>query len=180
MKTSLPVHVGLVVPLLVMLQLLPCSLSFSPQQTLKPSQHPQERHHHSSVLFVGGGKGWDNGNYLEGLGGSKEDRDEAHQDYQEFKESREAFLERQKALMDTEQGRKFLEDRARMQQRQQQQQAADDDWGAPQPAATNKAGGSRFQHLMQQSKKMQQQMGQQAPDFDFEQKLAPMDEDEEE
>jgi hypothetical protein len=163
MKTSLPV--------LVMLQLLPCSLSFSPQQTrtLMPSQH-------SSVLFVGG-KGWDNGSYLEGLGGSEKDRDEAQQDYQEFKESREAFMDRQKALMDTEQGRKFLEDRARMQQRQQQQQqAADDDW-APQPAATNRAGGARFQNMMQKSKKMQQEMGL-SPDF--EQKFAPMDEDEEE
>ena len=124
-----------------------------------------------------GGKGWDNDSYLEGLGGSEKDREEAQKEYQEFKDSREAFMERQSAMMDTEQGRKFLEDRARMQQRQQQQQAADDEWGAPQAAATNKAGGSRFSHLMQQSKKIQEQMGQ-APDF--EQKFAPMDEDEEE
>ena len=158
---------------LVMLQLLPYSLSFSPQQTtrLKPSQH-------SSVLSMAG-RGWDNANYLEGLGGSENDRDEAEKGYQEYKESREAAMERQSAMMDTEQGRKFLEDRARMQERQQQQQqqAAADGWGPPQSAATNRAGGSRFSHLMQQSKKIQEQTGQ---TLDFEQKFAPMDEDEEE
>jgi hypothetical protein len=97
-----------------------------------------------SLHMVGGnGKGWSNDNFLDGLGGNDQDRQKSQDEYQEFKESREAFVERQatykRSSANSEAGRRFMKDRANamnrqqgQQQRQQGQQSGDSFLGANQ------------------------------------------------
>jgi hypothetical protein len=131
---------------------------------------------------MAGGKGWDNADYLGGLGGDEEDRRKAEEDYQDFQERRAAFDERQgEYLKNSPQAQAFLK-----QQQQQQQNMGNrddpgdfgdnmqDDFSKLEPGS---GGGSRMAQMMAQAKRMQQP--QQRNDM-FEQKFAPLDDDIEE
>ena len=139
--------------------------------------------------YVGGGgqQGWDNANYLEGLSGSEEARQDQAQAHQEFSNRRKAFLERQEQLRNTPQGRQFYESRNRAMQQDMRNANDDGDdvddeslWH-PSSSTPNMAGGTRFQHMMNQSAKLKQQM--QNPALGgggFQEKLAvPLDDDKE-
>ena len=127
-------------------------------------------------LGMVGGRGWDNADYLSGLSGDNEDRQKAAEDYQEFSDRRRAFLDRQKEIMKSPQGRAFLE------KQQQQQQQRDDDM---QPGSGDEVinvtpgsgGGSRMAQMMAQAKRMKETQDQMGMGM-FEQKFAvPLDED---
>lgn len=150
------------------------------------------------VLFVGG-KGWENNDYLDSLGGNQEDRKQAREGYEEFHKSRQDFLKRQQERMNTPQGKKFME-----QQQQQQQQGGnrgnswledgngdDEDeysFGGPVDDYDNigeSSGGSRLRDMMQKAKQRQrqQQRGTGAPDpyAGLQQKfIVPLDDEDEE
>jgi len=127
-----------------------------------------------------GGKGWDNSDFLSGLSGDEDDRKKANEEYQEFSERRKSFLDRQKDIMKTTQGRAFLE------KQQQQMQGGSDDIAMPtEPdddilnVGPGSGGGSRMAQMMAQAKKMKE-MQDQMKAVGFEQKLAvPLDDDEE-
>lgn len=139
----------------------------------------------SSTLFVGG-KGWENSGYLDSLGGDDDDREQSKQDYQEFHETRQAFLKRQEERMKTPEAQRFL---------QQQQQRNEQSWQQAQDEADfpmmgddefedlgASSGGSRFKQMMQKSKQMQQRMQPKSmfvdPSTGLEQKfVVPLDDD---
>uniref|UniRef100_A0A7S2EMM6 Cathepsin propeptide inhibitor domain-containing protein n=1 Tax=Trieres chinensis TaxID=1514140 RepID=A0A7S2EMM6_TRICV len=113
-----------------------------------------------------GGRGWENGNYLESLGGDDDDQKEANEKYEEFHQSRQAFLERQKKIMDTEQGKRFMQQR--MQQESDQRMTPEWDGmmmeGVEQTMGVveggegfefGSGGGSRMRNLMMKSGQMQ-------------------------
>jgi hypothetical protein len=62
-----------------------------------------------SRLGMIGGMGWGNDDYLSSLGGSDEEKKQAREGYDEFKETREAFILRQKERMNSPSGQKFLQ-----------------------------------------------------------------------
>jgi len=111
-------------------------------------------------LAMIGGRGWGNDDFLSSLGGSDDEKQEAKEKYDEFKETREAFIERQQQRMDTPAGKKFMQDM------QNQQQGAglkksdlDSDGGffedmgfgqLPNEGGSGK-GGTRFDHMMRQA-----------------------------
>ena len=118
-----------------------------------------------------GGMGWDNGSYLDNLGGSDQDRDEEKEAYEDFKASRESFQQRQSERMNSDAGRKFLQER--MLNRPEQ---SDADWMDAQDDPKL----SRFQHMMEQSKKKANPQQLRGPPG-FVQKLAvPLDDDDDE
>lgn len=95
--------------------------------------------------MVGSGPGWDNGSFLDSLGGSDDDQENAEKSYQEFKETRASFLKRQEERMNSEQGRKFMQQQGMM----PPQEMTDDDVGM-----NDSVGGSepsRFHQMMQQA-----------------------------
>ncbi len=119
-----------------------------------------------------GGRGWDNSDYLSGLSGDDKDRQKASEDYQEFSDRRQAFVDRQKEIMKTPQGRAFLE-------KQQGQQM--DSPLLPREETSSvtpgSAGGSRMAQMMEQAKRMKE-MQDEMKYMGFEQKLAvPLDDD---
>lgn len=111
-----------------------------------------------------GGKGWENNGFLDSLGGDADDREQAQESYQEFHESRQAFLQRQEERLNTPQGQRFMK-----QQQQQQQQLGGDDFGNETEddefdSIGVSSGGSRFRTMMQKSSRMQKsRMMQQQP-----------------
>lgn len=122
-----------------------------------------------SIRLSNGGKGWDNDSYLNNLGGTEEDRERAKNEYKEFQESRQAFLERQKSLTDNSRVQQFMQERSRMESIQWEENPVDE------MTESNQQGGSRFYRMMQQSKNRQTQ-----DRFGFEQKFAvPLDFDDE-
>ena len=127
-----------------------------------------------------GGRGWDNDDYLSGLGGNEEDRRKVQEDYEDFAERRAAFEDRQKELMKNSEAREFFK-----RQQQQQQQSMDggfddDSFGDSMPdIQPGSGGGSRMAQMMAQAKRM----GQPQPKdmmFGLQQKFAPLDSEEEE
>lgn len=131
-------------------------------------------------LFMVGGRGWDNSDYLSGLSGDNEDRQKAADDYQEFSDRRRAFLDRQQEIIKSPEGRAFLE----KQQKQKQQREDDMQPGSPIPGdeiltvTPGSGGGSRMAHMMAQAKRMKDVQSQMGMGF-YEQKFAvPLDEDE--
>lgn len=56
-----------------------------------------------------GGMKWGNDDYLSSLGGSDEEKKRVNEKYDEFKESREAFILRQKERINSPSGQKFLQ-----------------------------------------------------------------------
>lgn len=127
-----------------------------------------------------GGRGWDNADYLSGLSGDNEDRQKAAEDYQEFSDRRRAFMDRQKDIMKSPEGRAFLEKQQKQQQQQQQQRDQDLQPGSGDEAINvtpGSGGGSRMAHMMAQAKRMKDMQEQMGIGI-FEQKFAvPLDED---
>jgi hypothetical protein len=105
-----------------------------------------------------GGKGWENNSYLDSLGGNDQDREQANQEYNQFKETREAFLKRQQERMNTPEGQRFMRQQQSqiMQSRVNQDPSimADDD--DPYSDVGASSGGSAFRKMMQRSQQMQQ------------------------
>ena len=143
-----------------------------------------------SLAMVGGsGPGWDNGSYLDGLGGDDDDQTNAEQDYQQFKETRAAFLKRQEERLNSKAGQEFLQ---KQQQREENQVIGDDDEFTSRDDSKSSRQPSRFQNMMEQTKGRMEGdgggRGQRPPGLDWmrgppglEQKLAiPLDYDEEE
>lgn len=133
-----------------------------------------------SLIAMVGGRGWDNDDYLNGLSGDDEDRQKATEGYQEFSKSRKAFVDRQKEIMKTPEGRAFLDSRGGVppgnskMSVQRQEPVADVKPGT--------GGGSRMAQMMAQAEQMKK-MRQMNPSMlgGFEQKLAvPLDDEEEE
>lgn len=127
----------------------------------------------SSDCPMVGGRGWDNDDYLDGLGGNDDDRRKVEKDYQDFQERRAAFDKRQREyLKSSPQAQAFL--------KQQQQDTGDrdglgdadedmdDEISSVQPGS---GGGSRMAQMMAQAKRIQQPKRNDM----FEQKLAPVD-----
>jgi len=121
-----------------------------------------------------GGKGWENNSFLDSLGGGDEDREKAQDEYKEFHESREAFMERQKQRMATPEGQRFMK---QQQQRDQNRGMSWQDEGDAKDIIMGRdenfvgrndfddldtvggsSGGSRFRNMMQQSKMKKQGM----------------------
>jgi hypothetical protein len=144
-------------------------------------------------MVAGGGKAWDNANYLDALGGNEEEITEAAEVYQEFSKSRSAFMARQKeyaeSMSKTEAGRKALAQyQAMMEARNRDDDDEDDDGGSNDALADliGSGGGSRLGHMMQkakqhQNRKSQGPMSSSMKQFGFEQKFAvPLDDEDEE
>ena len=116
-----------------------------------------------SVVVVGmvGGRGWDNSDYLSGLGGSDEDKNKAQEDYKEFSDRRAAFLSRQGEIMSSPQGKAFLmkQQQREQQQLKQQQQMQEDSYEDMEVnfASKGSGGGTRMGRMMAQAKRMQDQ-----------------------
>ena len=143
---------------------------------------PTTMAHSPQSWHMVGGRGWDNSDYLSGLSGDSDDRQKAAEDYQEFSDRRRAFLDRQKEIMKSPQGRAFLE-----KQQQQQQQGGDDELpgNSPMPGdeiinvTPGSGGGSRMAQMMAQAQRMKAMQDQMGVGF-FEQKFAvPLDDEEE-
>jgi hypothetical protein len=130
-----------------------------------------------------GGKGWDNADYLGGLGGDDDDRRKSQEDYQDFSKRRAAFNERQQELMKNPKAREFY------QQQQQGMMGNRDDSGDEEDRSMfgdefadvqpGSGGGSRMAQMMAQAKRMQQPK-QPGGMLGIEQKFAPLDEIDEE
>lgn len=144
----------------------------------------------TSPLFVGGGgggKAWDNNNYLDALGGDKEELEEASEKYQDFSKTRASFLQRQQEyaenLSQTEEGRVHLEKYQRMMESRNMDSDEDDEDDVYDPAdVVTSGGGSMMGRMMAQARRQQRgnpQMSASMRKFGFEQKFAPLDEDEE-
>jgi hypothetical protein len=117
-----------------------------------------------SVVVVGmvGGRGWDNDDYLAGLGGSDEDKNKAQEDYKEFSDRRAAFISRQGEIMSSPQGKAFLmkQQQREQQQQKQQQQMQEDSYDEDMEvnfASKGSGGGTRMGRMMAQAKRMQDQ-----------------------
>jgi hypothetical protein len=165
-----------VVMAVVLSHIRPCPAFLTPTRSLQPR---------TTCLWVGG-KGWENNNYLDSLSGNDADRERAQQEYQEFQDSRQAFLHRQQARRQTPEGQRFL--REQQQQRMQQQSSFDDDddgTGDFFAQLGESSGGSRFRKVLQQAQRQQQQQKSRRTTFidpatGLEMKFAvPLDEDEE-
>ncbi|GAX15913.1 hypothetical protein FisN_UnNu064 [Fistulifera solaris] len=117
----------------------------------------QSSQHHSTLLFVGG-KGWENNNYLDSLSGNEQDREKAQQEYREFHDSRQAFLQRQQQRSQTPEGQRFLREQQQQQRAQQSSNNFADDDGTGDFFAQlgESSGGSRFRKVMQQAQRQQQ------------------------
>jgi hypothetical protein len=125
-----------------------------------------------------GGRGWDNDDYLNGLSGNGEDLEKAQVDYQEFSQRRKDLLARQEEIMKTPQGKAFLEQQ-QLKKMMPRNDSKDD--GFKNELANiepTSGGGSRMAHMMARAKRMQEQQG--GGMMGFEQKFAPLDDDEEE
>jgi hypothetical protein len=130
------------------------------------------------VLAMVGGRGWDNNDYLNGLGGDDDDRQKATEEYQEFSRNRQAFLNRQKEVMKTPQGRAFLEARGGTPQQNDRF-----DSNLPKDPIMDvkpgSGGGSRMAHMMAQAEQMKKMGQMNSMMGGFEQKFAvPLDDDE--
>lgn len=140
----------------------------------------------SSSLSVGG-KGWENNNYLDSLGGNDQDREKAQKEYQDFHTSRQAFLKRQEERSQTPEGQKFLQQREQQQQQKSFNDYSSDDDGEGDFFANlgDSSGGSRFRRLMQQAQRKDQQASKRTSFIDpatgLEMKFAvPLEEDSDE
>jgi hypothetical protein len=147
---------------------------------VSPSQGIKAALDRSKMSMVGG-RGWDNSDFLGGLSGDEDDREQANEDYNEYSESRKAFVERQKEIMKTPQGKAFLESQ---QQGRQMMGGMENMPPLPQDETPKtriqpgSGGGSRMAQMMAQAQKNKQGM---SPMGGFEQILAvPLDDDEDE
>jgi hypothetical protein len=126
-----------------------------------------------------GGRGWDNDNYLSGLSGDDGDREKATEEYHDFSKNRQAFLDRQTEIMNTPQGRAFLDAR-----RGTVSQPNDDrnDRSSPNDpilqVKPGTGGGSRMAQMMAQAEQMKKMRKVNPMMGGFEQKFAvPLDDD---
>jgi len=127
-----------------------------------------------------GGKGWENNSFLDSLGGNEDEQEEANQSYNEYKDSREAFLERQKQMMKTEAGKNFLQNRAAQDRDRQEIPEGEDGafFGRGIGDDVGSGGGTRFRNMMSRANAAQQHQQMQQQDFFFEQKFGvPLDGD---
>ncbi|MGK3738338.1 MAG: hypothetical protein ACI90V_005185 [Bacillariaceae sp.] len=117
----------------------------------------------TSLVVVGmvGGRGWDNSDYLSGLGGSDDDKKKAQEDYKEFSDRRASFLSRQGEIMNSPQGKAFLmkQQQREQQQLKQQQQMQEESSEAEEMnfASKGSGGGTRMGRMMAQAKRIQDQ-----------------------
>lgn len=104
-----------------------------------------------------GGKGWENNSFLDSLGGNDQDREQAKQDYDDFKETREAFSKRQQERLNTPEGQRFVQQQqAQMQSRINQDNNPNMGSEDPYGDVGTSSGGSAFRKMMQRSQQMQQ------------------------
>ena len=130
-------------------------------------------------LAMIGGRGWGNDDFLSGLGGSDEEKQEAKEKYDEFKETRESFNKRQKERMESPAGQKFMQD---MMQNQQQEMSRTSDLDSEGGffedmgfGSMPNEGGSRFENMTIQARNAKKS-GRFAAMDQFDQKLAiPLD-----
>mmetsp|Transcript_6341 Transcript_6341/g.7069 ORF Transcript_6341/g.7069 Transcript_6341/m.7069 type:complete len:177 (-) Transcript_6341:244-774(-) len=106
------------------------------------------------VVEMIGGRGWDNSDYLSGLGGDDDDRSKAQEDYKEFADRRATFISRQTKIMKTPQGQAFLEQQQLMQKQKQKQQSSDT-MDFTEENFERSGGGTRMGRMMAQAKRMQ-------------------------
>jgi len=125
------------------------------------------------------GRGWDNENFLDSLGGSDEDIDRANKEYKSYANRRQAFQERQAQYAQTEAGKKAMQ---YLQGREQQSPEHDDGDISREPASRH-GGGPRIAAMMQQAQRQEEQSNTSSQGMmigGFEQKLAvPLDDDDE-
>jgi DNA repair ATPase RecN len=112
-------------------------------------------HAHAMV----GGKGWDNNSFLDSLGGNPQDREQSQQDYNNFKETREAFAKRQQERFNTPEGQRFMQQQKAQMQSSQSNQDPDSNLDEPLYRDVGaSSGGSAYRKMMQRSQEMKQRM----------------------
>jgi len=109
------------------------------------------------VVEMIGGRGWDNSDYLSGLGGDDDDREKAQEDYKEFSDRRATFISRQTEIMKTPHGQAFLKQQQLMQKPKQQSSEAMD---FTEENFEGSGGGTRMGRMMVQAKRMQNKVNQ--------------------
>mmetsp|Transcript_18550 Transcript_18550/g.25724 ORF Transcript_18550/g.25724 Transcript_18550/m.25724 type:complete len:203 (+) Transcript_18550:126-734(+) len=140
----------------------------------------------TTLFQISRGPGWGNDDFLDSLGGNEAEKQNTEEKYQEYKNTREAFDERQLQRMNTPAGQKFMAEmskRARPQQRPAEGDYAQDDDSmiADQYSEIGSvSGGSRLRDMMRRSKNTRRPQTQEimGPEG-FVQKFAPVEEDEE-
>ncbi|CAJ1946223.1 unnamed protein product [Cylindrotheca closterium] len=133
---------------------------------------PQYEKYNAVGCPMVGGRGWDNGDYLSGLGGDEGDRKKVDEDYKEFHERRNAFQERQREYLDkSPQARAFLEQQQAqpMGNRDDLDEEDNDPFDEFSNLQVGSGGGSRMAHMMAKAKRMQEP---QKSNPMFQQKLA--------
>ena len=158
------------------------SLAFVPSYEYHVSYETSKALKHYMV-GSGGGKGWENNSYLDSLNGDENDRSAANKKYEEFSKSRQNFLKRQEEAMKDPRVQKFIE--ARNGNNMSRNQGIDVDgegegivledgeivtpikmdmedmmmdsyMGDEMRNGENSGGGSRFQNMMERSRRLQQ------------------------
>jgi hypothetical protein len=147
-------------------------LTTTPVQAFSPS--PFRFTLPSALSMVG--KGWDNSNYLENLGGSEEDREQETKSYKEFSDARAEMLERNKERMNSPQAKAFMEQQQRLQMKRDGNNRNDNNNVDSIDVPNSSQGGSRFGRMMMDAKTKGRGMG--GSRFDMEQKFGvPLDDD---
>ncbi|KAG7347943.1 hypothetical protein IV203_016648 [Nitzschia inconspicua] len=112
--------------------------------------------------MAGGGRGWDNNDYLSSLSGDDEDREDSTKQYQEFSERRAAFQQRQEEYFKNapQAAQAFLLQRQQQEESRLEEGAMlgddlDDLFGGDGFEETS-GGGTRMSRMMAQAQRMQQ------------------------
>jgi hypothetical protein len=145
-------------------------LTTTPVQAFSPAPY---RFTLSSALSMVG-KGWDNSNYLDNLGGSEEDREQETKSYKEFSDARAETMARNNERMNSPQAKAFMEQQQRLQMKRDEnnrnENYNDDSINVP----NSSQGGSRFGRMMMEAKTKGRGMS--GSRFDMEQKFGvPLD-----
>jgi hypothetical protein len=131
-------------------------------------QQQQLRSPLSSLSMAGGGgRGWDNNDYLSSLSGDEDDREQSREAYQDFSERRAAFQQRQQEYYKNapKEAQAFLQQRLQQEQERMLEDGAimgggeDDSWELEEELKEGSGGGTRMSHMMAQAKRMQSGRG---------------------
>ena len=130
-------------------------------------------------LAMIGGKGWGNDDFLSSLGGSDEEKQEAKEKYDEFKETRESFNKRQQERLESPAGQQYMQDMmSNQKQGMNRNNDSESDGGFFEDMGfgSTSEGGSRFENMTIQANA--KKSGRFAAMNQFEQKFAsPLDDE---
>jgi len=155
---------------IIVLKTISFADSFSVGHPFKLNSFVTKPFDQATNLNMVGGKGWENDSFLDSLNGNENEREDANEKYEKFKETRQQFMKRQEEAMKNPQYQKFMEMRMNQQMEQQKQDTMmrgegpggdmDDmmnPYAEEMSSGGNSQGGTRFQNMMSKSRQMQQQ-----------------------